>query len=103
MTTKQRLSASVDTDLIQAAGQAVKRGLADSISAWVNDALRLKLAHERRLEALASFVAAYEAEHGAITTEELRLASRRARATAVVVRGTNAANGGGRRRRRKRG
>jgi hypothetical protein len=103
MSNKQRLSASVDADLIQAAEHAVTRGLADSVSAWVNDALRLKLAHERRLGALASFVAAYEAEHGAITAEELRLASRRARATAVVVRGTNAANGGGRRRRRKRG
>jgi Arc/MetJ-type ribon-helix-helix transcriptional regulator len=102
MSTKQRLSASVDADLIEAAEHSVSRGRADSVSAWVNDALRLKLAHERRLEALASFVAAYEAEHGAITPEELQLASRRARAVAVVVRGAGAESARGRRRQTRR-
>ncbi|MGH9605657.1 MAG: hypothetical protein ACRD3N_08145 [Terracidiphilus sp.] len=41
MSTKQRLSASVDADLIAAAQQAVTGGRAESISAWVNDALKL--------------------------------------------------------------
>ena len=84
---KQRLSASVDADLIEAAEDAVARGRFDSVSAWVNEALRLKLAQERRLEALAAFVAAYENEHGEITPEEIRLAVRRARTNAVTVRG----------------
>lgn len=87
MNVKQRLSASVDADLIEAAEKAVAHGRSDSVSAWVNDALRLKLEQERRLEALAAFVNAYEAEHGVITAEEMRLATRRARATAVTVRG----------------
>ena len=87
MSTKQRLSASVDADLIEAAENAVSRGLFDSVSAWVNEALRLKLDQERRLEALAAFVAAYEAEHGEITPEETLMAGRRARARAVTVRG----------------
>ena len=84
---KQRLSASVDADLIEAAEDAVARGRFESVSAWVNEALRLKLAQERRLEALAAFVAAYENEHGEITPEEIRLALRRARTNAVTVRG----------------
>ena len=93
MRNKQRLSASVDGDLIEAAENAVTRGLSDSVSAWVNEALRLKLAQERRLDALAAFVGAYEADHGEITPEEMRLAARRARATAVSVRGAAAAKG----------
>ena len=84
---KQRLSASVDSDLIEAAEKAVARGHTESVSAWVNDALRLKLVQERRLEALAAFVAAYEQEHGEITPEEMQMAARRARQRAVVVRG----------------
>ena len=87
MSTKERLSASVDSVLIRAAEEAVKRGLATSVSAWVNDALQLKVAQERRLESLAAFVSAYEMEHGEISPEEIRLATRRARAKAVATRG----------------
>ena len=87
MSYKERLSASVDADLIEAAEDAVARGRFDSVSAWVNDALRLKLAHDRRLEALVAFVGAYEAEHGEITNEEIHAIARRARSRAMTVRG----------------
>ena len=93
MSIKERLSASVDSELLRAAEQAVKRGLAPSISAWVNDALKLKLDQERRLDSLAAFVSAYEKEHGEISAEEIRLATRRARAKAVAVRGLPEAKG----------
>jgi|SRR5689334_19844718 Arc/MetJ-type ribon-helix-helix transcriptional regulator len=86
MNQKERLSASVDSELISAAERAVKSGRSPSVSAWVNEALRLKLDQERRLEALSAFVASYEAEHGEITHEEMRQATRRARASAVTVR-----------------
>jgi Arc/MetJ-type ribon-helix-helix transcriptional regulator len=86
MSAKQRLSASVDTHLMAAAEQAVKRGRAKNLSAWVNDAMRLKVDHDRRLAALASFIEAYEAEYGEITAEEIRLAERNARARAVRPR-----------------
>jgi len=86
MQPKQRLSASVDADLIQAAEAAVARGRFDSVSAWVNEALRLKREQDRRLEALGTFVAAYEAEHGEISAEEMRDATRRAAGRALVVR-----------------
>ena len=66
MRPKQRLGASVDTDLLAAATAAARRGQARTVSAWVNDALRLKLEHDLRLQALA----AYEEEHGEITQAE---------------------------------
>jgi Arc/MetJ-type ribon-helix-helix transcriptional regulator len=87
MTTKQRLSASVDGPLLAAVEDAVSRGRAATLSAWVNDALALKLEHDRRLAALADFVSAYEDEHGVITEAEMRDATRKARARAVSVRG----------------
>jgi Arc/MetJ-type ribon-helix-helix transcriptional regulator len=86
MIPKQRLSASVDADLIEAAEAAVARGRFDSVSAWVNDALRLKLEQDRRLAALDAFVSAYESENGTITPEEIADAARRARGRAIVVR-----------------
>jgi Arc/MetJ-type ribon-helix-helix transcriptional regulator len=93
MSTKQRLSASVDAGLMAAAQQAVADGRAESISAWVNDALRLKADHDRRLQALDEFLATYEAEHGEITEDEMRDAARRARERAVVVRGRSGEQG----------
>ena len=88
--TKQRLSASVDADLIGAAEAAAKRGEVANVSAWVNDAMRLKLEHDHRLQALAQFVEEYEEEFGEITAAEMESAEREARARAVVVRGSRA-------------
>lgn len=87
MSVKERLSASVDADLVAVAQEAVAQGQAESVSAWVNEALRLKVAHDRRLRALDEFVAGFEAEHGEITEAEMHEAARRARGRAVVVRG----------------
>lgn len=86
MKAKQRLSASVDTELLQAAQSAVEDGRAESVSAWVNDALRLKAEHESRMQALDSFLADYEAKHGAITDVEMDEAVHRTRGRATVVR-----------------
>jgi Arc/MetJ-type ribon-helix-helix transcriptional regulator len=87
MSAKERLSASVDADLVAVAQEAVAQGRAESVSAWVNEALRLKVAHDRRLRAVDEFVAAFEAGHGEITEAEMSEAARRARGRAVVVRG----------------
>lgn len=86
MAAKQRLSASVEVELVRAGQAAVSAGRARNLSAWVNDALRLKVDLDRRMQALDDFLAGYEAEHGEITAEEMREASRRARGRAVVVR-----------------
>jgi len=85
--TKSRLSVTVDADLIAAVQAAVAVGAAESTSAWVSDALRLKLDHDRRLRGIDDFIAAYEAEHGEITEEEMDAAVRSMRERAIVVRG----------------
>jgi Arc/MetJ-type ribon-helix-helix transcriptional regulator len=95
MSSKERLSASVDADLVAVAQEAVAEGRAESVSAWVNEALRLKVAHDLRLQALDEFVAAFEAEHGQITEAEMREAARRARGRALVVRGAHSPAGQG--------
>lgn len=87
MSSKQRLSASVDAELVAVAQEAVAQRQAESMSAWVNDALRLKADHDRRLRALDDFLDAYEAKHGEISEDEMRDAARSARGRAVVVRG----------------
>jgi Arc/MetJ-type ribon-helix-helix transcriptional regulator len=78
---------TVDADLIGAVHAAVAAGAAESVSAWVNDALRLKIDHDRRLRGIDDFIAAYEAEHGEITEEEMDAAVRSMRERAIVVRG----------------
>jgi hypothetical protein len=87
MTTKSRLSVTVDEDLIAASQAAVAAGEAESVSAWVNGALRLKADHDRRLRGIDDFIANYEAEHGEITEEEMESSVRAMRARAIVVRG----------------
>jgi len=87
MSQKRRLSATVDAELLAAAERATKRGAAATISAWVNDAIRLKLEQDERLQALAAFIAEYEAEHGAITKRDQENALREAKRRAISVRG----------------
>ena len=94
MTAKARLSATVDADLIAASQAAVAAGEAESVSAWVNDALRVKIEHDRRLRGIDDFIAAYEAEYGEITNDEMDAAYRAARARAIVVRGGEVADSG---------
>ncbi len=90
MTSKQRLSVTVDAELLAEAERAVAENRAATLSAWVNDALRIKLQHDLRLSALSAFVAAYETEHGEITEDEMRLASRRALSRALSARAIEA-------------
>lgn len=61
----------------------------------MNDALRLKAEHDRRLRAVDEFIAAYEAEHGEITDEQMEAAYRRAKARAIVVRRGDVVDGKG--------
>lgn len=86
MTNRERLSATVEAQLLAAGHAAVAEGRAPSLSAWVNGALRRQAELDRRMKALDAFLEAYEGEHGVITEDEMREATRRARARAVVVR-----------------
>lgn len=88
MSRKQRLSASVDADLVAAGRAAVVAGAAGNLSSWVNEALRRQAAHDQRLAALGDFLANFETEHGQLSEAEIAQASRWARERAIVVRGT---------------
>ena len=87
MTRKQRLTVTVDPELVAAGSRAVEAGSAESLSGWVNAALAEKARRDQRLEALSAAIADYEAEFGEITAEEMAVQRRRDRQEAVVVRG----------------
>jgi hypothetical protein len=91
MKRKARVTVTVDPALVRVAGRAVAAGRATSLSAWVNLALEERAEKERRLQALADAVAAYEAEFGVITDAEMAAQARADR------RGTRG-SGGSRRR-----
>ena len=83
---KERLTVTVDSELIEAATQAVTEGRVASLSGWVNLALAERAAKERRLRALADAVAVYEHEFGEITPAELAGQERADRRNAIAVR-----------------
>ena len=85
--TKERVTLTLDRELVEAAGQAVRSGRADSLSGWINQALSEKVARERRLRGLSAAIAAYESEFGQITEAEMDAQRRADRREALVVRG----------------
>ena len=84
--TKQRVTITVDEDLLEAASDAVSDGDASSVSAWVNEAMAAKSAHRSRLNALDEAIADYEAEFGPISSEELEEQRRLDKIAAEQVR-----------------
>jgi hypothetical protein len=85
---KARLTVTVDVELVAAGNAAVERGTADSLSAWVNEALAARAERDRRLAAMSDAIAAYEAEFGEITEAEIAAQHRADRTAAVVIRGS---------------
>lgn len=85
--TKKRITVTVDEDLAQAGADAVANGQAESVSAWVNEALQAHSEHGRRVAAMHEAVAAYEAEFGEITEEEMAEQDRQDRAASAEVWG----------------
>lgn len=95
---KQRMTVTVDPELLDAANRAVSDGEAESVSGWVNVALADKVAKDRKLADLQKAVEAYEAEFGEITPEEIAAQHRADRAGAAIVRGRRLEVSGGSRR-----
>lgn len=87
---KERLTISLDREIIEAGAAAVAEGRADSMSAWVSDALADRIVRQRRLDAMADAIAAYEAEFGVITDEEIADLARRDRDAAAALRAKHA-------------
>lgn len=84
---KERLTVTVDAELVAAGNAAVESGAADSLSGWVNEALAVRAERDRKLAALAAAITDYEAEYGEITEADLAARHRADRAAAIVVRG----------------
>lgn len=84
---KQRLTVTVDPELIEAGSHAVAEGTASSLSGWVSAALAEKVVRDQRLANLQAAITDYEAEFGEITAAELEDRRRTDREDAVVVRG----------------
>jgi len=87
MTPKQRLTVTVDPELVAAGNRAVAEGTADSLSAWVNAALVERARRDEKLADLRAAIADYEQEFGEITTDEMVDQGRADREDAVVIRG----------------
>lgn len=83
---KRRVTITVDEEILQVAAQAVSDGDADSVSSWISDAMVHRRATELRLVALSHMVADYEAQHGAITADELNQQAQADRDAAAMVR-----------------
>lgn len=90
---KVRLTVTVDGPLLRAGQRAVQEGRADSLSSWVNHALKELAEREARLAALSAAVADYEQEFGEMTPRELAAQRRADRAAAIVVRGKRGRQG----------
>ncbi|MGH9106583.1 MAG: hypothetical protein ACRDZX_12255 [Acidimicrobiales bacterium] len=86
-TRKERLTVTVDHELVEAGNAAVASGQAGSLSGWVNAALADRAARDRRLRSLAEAVADYEAEFGEITEGELAVVRQKDSRRSVIVRG----------------
>lgn len=84
---KQRLTITVDPELVEAGNRAVLAGDADSLSGWVSSALEEKVRRDHQLEHLRAAIVDYEREFGAISAEEIVAQQRADRSDAVVVRG----------------
>lgn len=90
---KERLTITLDAELVRAGHRAVRAGTAESLSAWINDALAEREIRQQRLHAMSEAVAAYEAAFGALSREELAAQQRADERAATVVRGTSQAAG----------
>lgn len=83
---KRRVTVTVDDDLLADATAAVAAGRADSVSAWVAEAMALRRDRDQRLTDLGEAIAHYEAEHGVITDDELAEQAQADRDAAAAVR-----------------
>lgn len=90
---RRRVTVTLDEELLEVGATAVKDHRAASMSAWINDALALKVEHERRIGALARAVADYESEFGEISDDELATQARADRDAAAAVRARRTASG----------
>lgn len=93
MSTKQRLTVTVDPELVEAGHRAVASGEAESVSGWVSAALEDRIRRDQKLSLLGVAITDFENEFGEITAEEIAVQRRADRQQATVVRGMPGAAG----------
>lgn len=84
--TKRRITVTVDEALLREASLRVEQGHAESVSAWVGQAMAERAARDQRLAMLTAMVAEYEAEHGEIADDELAKQAQADRDAAAAMR-----------------
>ena len=84
---KQRLTVTVDAELVRAGQRAVESGEAESVSGWVNAAIEDRVRRDHTLRLLAAAIGDFESEFDEITPEEIADQRRLDREHATVVRG----------------
>ncbi|MDE0118280.1 MAG: hypothetical protein OXT07_16895 [bacterium] len=83
---KERVTITVELDLLDHAKSAVQAGVCRSVSEWISQAMAEQLARDDRLVALDELIAEFEALHGPITDEEIEEQMRRDREAAEFHR-----------------
>ncbi len=83
---KRRITVTVDQEALDEALAAVDAGRAESVSAWISDAMEQRRIREQRLHLLSELIADYEAEHGEITDDELAQQEQTDRDAAAMAR-----------------
>jgi hypothetical protein len=82
---KQRVTITLDPELVSAGNRAVASGAAQSLSHWISGALTDKARRDEQLARLGDAIADFESEFGEITPEELADQRRADRVDAVVA------------------
>ncbi len=83
---KERVTVTIEFDLLDEVRAFVKEGTCRSLSEWINEAIAERLAEDRRLAVLRQMIAEYEAEHGVITEEDMAAVAQRDRDEATAYR-----------------
>ncbi|WP_419846566.1 hypothetical protein [Candidatus Poriferisocius sp.] len=68
---KERVTITVEVDLLNHAKSAVETGVCRSVSEWICEAMAEQMAKDARLVAMDELIADFEAEYGPITDEEI--------------------------------
>ena len=83
---KQRVTVTVDEELLQEASTAVSEGRSRSVSEWIGEAMAQRRDRDQRLAVLRRLVSEYEAEHGVISDDEIEEQAQRDRDAAASLR-----------------
>ena len=68
---KERVTITVEIDLLNHAKSAVQSGTCRSVSEWIGEAMAEQLAKDARLAAMDELIAEFDAEYGPLTDEEI--------------------------------